>query len=127
MKKVIVVLILVLFVLAASGCKKNEDILLPVRISFLNINPQVITGNETAFICISVSNLEGDAVLVKTLVDQGITNPSITYTTGNPLYIEYFPPAMDEGTELEVIVTIIVANYEGKELDRADGRVYVNY
>lgn len=127
MKRAIVVLILLSLVAAAGGCKKNEDILPPVRISFLNINPQVIDGDETAFISISVSNLGETSVLVKSLVDQGVTNPSITYTTGNPVYIEYFPPAMDEGTKLEVIVTIIVTDHDGKELDRADGRIMVNY
>lgn len=127
MKRVIVVLMLLSIVMAAGGCKKNENVVLPVRISFLNINPQVIDGNETAFISISVSNLYERSVLIKSLVDQGITNPSITYTTGNPVYIEYFPPAMADGTKLEVIVTIIVADHEGKELDRADGRIYVNY
>lgn len=127
MKKVIVVLVLLSMIAAVSGCKKNSDAQLPVRISFLNINPQVISGDETAFISLAVSNLEDRSVLVKSLVDQGITNPSITYTTGNPVYIEYFPPAMADGSKLEVIITIIVADHEGKELDRADGRIYVNY
>lgn len=127
MKRVIVVLMLLLVVVAAVGCKKNEDAVLPVRISFLNITPQVIEGDETALVCVSVSNLNDQTVLVKTLVDQGVTNPSITYTTGNPVYIEYFPPAGEEGETVEIIITIIVTDQEAGELDRADGRLIVNY
>lgn len=127
MKKVIVVLMLLSIVIAAGGCKKNKDALLPVRISFFNINPQVIEGSESAFITISVSNLTGESVLIRSVADQGVTNPSITYTTGNPVYIEYFPPAMIDGVKLEVIITVIVADHDGKELDRADGRILVNY
>ncbi len=127
MKKVIVVFMLLSIVLAVSGCKKNKDAVLPVRISFLNITPQVIEGDETAIVCVSISNLNQETVLIKSLVDQGVMNPSITYTTGNPVYIEYFPPKKEEGETLEIIVTIIVTDQEANELDRADGRLIVNY
>lgn len=128
MKRTIFSLVLIpaLLVMTVAGCKKS-DMKLPVGISFISINPQVIEGGETAFLSVIVSNLEDETVLVKTLVDRGVVNPSITYTTGNPVYVEYFPPDLVANSRLEAIITVIVSDMSGKELDRADVRVLVNY
>lgn len=120
-------LLSLLLVTSMTACKKGVDTTLAVGISFISINPQVIDGSGTAFISVVVGNLETETVLVKTLVDRGIANPSITYTTGNPVYVEYFPPTLAAGSRLETIITVIVTDLSGKELDRADARVLVNY
>lgn len=132
MKKVIVISISLLLLFIVSGCKKNKESSEPVRISYLNISPQAINGDETAMISLSVSNLNGQTVIVRTLADQGLTNPILSYTTGNPLYIEYTPPKIDveagePDVKIVVIITVIVVDQDGNELDRADGRLHVYY
>ncbi len=117
-----------LLVMSPVACKKSGEIAVSVGISFISINPQVIEGGDTAFVSIIVSNLAHDqTVLVKTLVDRGLANPSITYTTGNPVYIEYFPPGLAAGSRLESLITVVVTDLSGTELDRADARVLINY
>ncbi len=126
MKKATLILTLVMLVMSLTGCKES-DTSAEVGISFFSVNPQIITGGETSFISLTVSNVVNQTVLVKALVDRGLANPSITYTTGNPVYIEYFPPDLTAGTNLEAVITIVITTQEGKELDRADARVLVNY
>lgn len=126
MRKATLILMMVLLVMSLTGCKKNNDSA-GVSITFFSVNPQHITGEETAFVSLTVSNLNGETVLVKVLVDRGIANPSITYTTGNPVYVEYFPPDLVAGSHLEAVITVIVTTLGGKELDRADARVLVDY
>lgn len=123
----IAMLMSLMLVMSLTACKKSGDTTPSVGISFISINPQVIEGGDTAFVSIIVSNLNGQTVLVKTLVDRGVANPSITYTTGNPVYVEYFPPDLTAGARLESIITVVVTDLSGKELDRADARVIVNY
>ena len=109
-----------------SGCKKNEDVTsLPVKISFFDIRPQRINENETAWITIAVTNLSGETALVTSLPDKGTTSPHITSTTGNPVYIEYIPPNVEEDGTIEVIITVMAADIYGKELDRAEGKIQV--
>ncbi len=123
MKKTIFILTLIVLLLGLQGCKKSD--LGPVRINYLDVRPQSISENETAWITIMVSNVGTDSVLVKTLVDQGITNPQITSTTGNPVYVEYIPPDVPSNQTTEVTVTVIISDMDGVELDRAEARILV--
>lgn len=125
MKKIISILVLMLILLFSFGCKKNEDVSLPARINFFDIRPQVIGEDETAWITISVSNLGDRTALIKSLADYGLTNPVITSTTGNPVYIEYAPPDIDSNSSLQVTITIMVMDLQGQELDRVEGRITV--
>jgi hypothetical protein len=126
MKKVIVVILILTLIGAVSGCKKNGDADLPVRISFFDIRPQNIDDDETATITVSVSNLGTETALVKTIVDQGIANPTVTYTTGNPVYIEYIPPSLAKDQTTEAVITVVITDLDGKELDRVDGRIFIH-
>ena len=127
MKKVIFSLILlaVMLTLTVTGCKKHADTSIPVRISYFDIRPQVIGDNETAWITVAVSDMENNVVLVKSLSDYGMTNPAVTSTTGNPVYIEYIPPDLDPGQSQRVNITIMVTDLDGKELDRVEGFITV--
>jgi hypothetical protein len=126
MKKTILTLAFMVILTCLSGCKKSADASFPVRISFFDIRPQRINENESAWLTIAVSNLSGETALVKSLADQGNTSPSITYTTGNPVYIEYHPPEVEKNESIEAIITITVIGMEGSELDRAEGKIRVD-
>ncbi|MCU0286286.1 MAG: hypothetical protein MUF15_07785 [Acidobacteria bacterium] len=125
MKKIIFSLILVTVLMSLTGCKKNEDVSVPIRISYFDIRPQIIGDNESAWITVTVSNIEDNFVLVKSLADYGITNPAVTSTTGNPIYIEYIPPKLNAGQTQRVNITVLVMDLDGKELDRIEGQITV--
>lgn len=125
MKKIIFSLILVTVLMSLTGCKKNEEVAVPIRISYFDIRPQIIGDNETAWITVTVSNIEDNFVLVKSLADYGITNPAVTSTTGNPVYIEYVPPKLNAGQTQRVNITVLVMDLDGKELDRIEGQITV--
>ena len=125
MKKIILGLIFVTILMSLTGCKKNEDVSVPIRISYFDIRPQIIGDNETAWITVTVSNIEENFVLVKSLADYGITNPAVTSTTGNPVFIEYIPPKLNAGQTQRVKITVLVMDLDGKELDRIEGQIAV--
>lgn len=125
MKKIIFSLIFVTILMSLTGCKKNEDVSVPIRISYFDIRPQIIGDNETAWITVTVSNIEENFVLVKSLADYGITNPAVTSTTGNPVFIEYIPPKLNAGQTQRVKITVLVMDLDGKELDRIEGQIAV--
>lgn len=125
MKKIIFCLILMMVLFTVNGCKKNHDASIPVRISYFDIRPQVINQNQTAWITLTLSDLDKDMVLVKALANYGLINPPISSTTGNPVYFEYFPPKIDAGETLQVVVTIQVTDLDGNELDQVEGRITV--
>ncbi|HLP59187.1 MAG TPA: hypothetical protein VK186_10175 [Candidatus Deferrimicrobium sp.] len=125
MKKIIFSLIFVTILMSLTGCKKNEDVSVPIRISYFDIRPQIIGDNETAWITVTVSNIEENFVLVKSLADYGITNPAVTSTTGNPVFIEYIPPKLNAGQTQRVKITVLVMDLDGKELDRIEGQIVV--
>lgn len=125
MKKIIFSLIFVTILMSLTGCKKNEDVSVPIRISYFDIRPQIIGDNETAWITVTVSNIEENFVLIKSLADYGITNPAVTSTTGNPVFIEYIPPKLNAGQTQRVKITVLVMDLDGKELDRIEGQIAV--
>jgi hypothetical protein len=128
MKRIIVVCsIVVVFILLTGlqACKKSSANLGPVRINYLDVRPQTIAEDETALITIMVTNVNEELVLVKTIADKGITNPQITSTTGNPVYVEYVPPDVPSNSTTEVVVTVAITDMEGRELDRAEARIMI--
>ncbi len=127
MKKVNLIMILLICLIALSGCKGNEEVGNLVKIDFFNISPQVITDDETALITISVSNanLGQEVVMVKSNVDFGSINPSVTYTTGNLVYFQYTPPDVSSGQTIQALITLHITDYHGNELDRIEGIILV--
>ncbi|MCP5049094.1 MAG: hypothetical protein GY940_18130, partial [bacterium] len=120
MKKTAIILALAALLIVLQGCKKNAEIVLdPIRISYLGVRPQLIGDDETAWITVMVRNLGERTVLVKTIVDRGITNPQITSTTGNAVYVEFTPPDVDDGETTEITVRVIITDPDGTELDIA--------
>lgn len=125
MKKIIFSMILLAVFITLTGCKKNEDSSIPVRISFFDIRPQLINDTETAWITLVVANIGDNIVLVKSLSDYGMTNPAITSTSGNPVFIEYIPPKLTNEQSQRVKITVLVMDLDGKELDRVEGQITV--
>ena len=125
MKKIIFSLILLAVLMSVTGCKKNADASIPVRISYFDIRPQLIGEDESAWITLVVSNIENSNVLVKSLSDYGMTNPAVTSTTGNPVFIEYIPPDLDAGQTQRINITFLVTDLDGRELDRVEGQITV--
>ncbi|MDQ1351896.1 MAG: hypothetical protein QG657_2202 [Acidobacteriota bacterium] len=125
MKKIIFSMILLAVLITLTGCKKNEDASIPVRISFFDIRPQLINDTETAWITLVVANIGDNIVLVKSLSDYGMTNPAITSTSGNPVFIEYIPPKLTNEQSQRVKITVLVMDLDGKELDRVEGQITV--
>jgi len=125
MKEITCILILMMILITVPGCKKSIDASFPVRISYFDIRPQVIGENDTAWITLAISDLQGEIVLIKTLAEYGLTNPMISSSTGNPVFIEYIPPELEEGETLQVKITVMIMDFDGKELDRAEGWVTV--
>lgn len=125
MKKIIFSIILLAVLITLTGCKKNEDASIPVRISFFDIRPQLINDTETAWITLVAANIGDNIVLVKSLADYGMTNPMLTSTTGNPVFIEYIPPKLTNDQSQRVNITVLVMDLDGKELDRVEGQITV--
>lgn len=126
LSRTIAITCLIALSIVLVGCKKSSDKLVDVRISYVDVRPQKISENDTAWITVMVNNLSGENVLIKILSEQGITNPQITSTRGNPVYIEYFPPDVPSGKITEVNITVIVTAEDGQELDRAEARILVD-
>lgn len=125
MKKIIFSMILLAVLITLTDCKKNEDASIPVRISFFDIRPQLINDTETAWITLVAANIGDNIVLVKSLSDYGMTNPAVTSTSGNPVFIEYIPPKLTAGQSQRVNITVLVMDLDGKELDRVEGQITV--
>jgi hypothetical protein len=125
MKKIILIVCMVALLLGLTGCKKGSDELDLISISYVDVRPQKIGEDETAWITVMVNNLQGKVVLIKILADKGIVNPQITSTTGNPVYIEYFPPNVPPGQITQITIIVIIQSEDGRELDRAEALIMV--